>query len=153
MIGFNEINANDAWIEMKKVFWTSFIPDDYAKYKQTVEWCLEIENTQRKHLEEFTSIVIKEEKNFNQEQLYNKYKQVLEDYEVAKHNTKDVAISYEGLVNSRPLLSSYSNILIIVYISYKQYANIMGRDVYSWKAYLTIIRLIIKKLLRDVGGR
>lgn len=144
---------NDAWIEMKKAFWTSFIPQDFEKYKETVEWCLEIENTQKRYLEEFTGMVVREQTNPNQEQLYGTYKDILEGYEIAKHNAKEIAMTYETLVNSRPLLSSYSNILIIVYISYKQYANIIGREVYSWKAYLSIIRMIIKKLLRDVGGK
>ena len=138
---------------MKKLFWQAFIPEDYEKYTDTIHWCFEIEERRKNFLDQFAKMVIKEDKCLNQEQVSKKYKGILEGYDFAKDDTKEMAINYENLVNSRPLLSSYSNILIIVYQSFKQYANLVGRHVYTWKFYLALIRMIIKKLLRDISNR
>ena len=152
-LGFNELNLSDAWIEMKKIFWEAFIPEDSEKYHNTIHWCFEIEERRRVFLEDFVKLVNKEQQNLSQEQILKKYKPILEGYNLARDETKEMAANYENLVNSRPLLSSYSNILIIVFQSYKQYFNLVGRRGYTWKHYLSIIKMIIKKLLRDISGR
>ncbi len=48
------------------------------------------------------------------------------------------------------MLSSYSNVISIMFQSLKKVAKITGTVTYSWKAYLSMVDAILEKIMREL---
>jgi hypothetical protein len=147
------MNLTDGWIEIKRVFWEVFMPDELEKCNEITESCLKVSKSRDIWKENFNKLLASKEKNFNKDATFREYMSQTQKYEKITMESKELSEAYENIINAQPLLSSYSNILTLLYFSLKQYSNLSNRKVYTWKLYLRLIEMVTKKLLRDLTSK
>lgn len=54
------------------------------------------------------------------------------------------------MINEHPLLASYSNIFLILFLSLKELSKRTRDATYTWKIYLKMLDMIIAKIIRDL---
>jgi len=54
------------------------------------------------------------------------------------------------MINEHPLLASYSNIFVILYLSLKELSKRTKEMTYTWRIYTKMLDMIIAKIIRDL---
>ena len=149
----NELNIEDAWVELKGMLVRIFKVEDYRKVSEYRELYINSKLELMAKQKEVERLVGVPDKNFGQRSLFEKYERELKTLEELQDVSREFYSLHENFFNDFPLLSTYSNILTLLYHSLTQFGNLMGTNVYSWFQYSRICEAIAQKLLRELSNK
>lgn len=155
IINANQLNKNEAWIEIKEVLLKHFLPDNYSKLilirSQLIKLKQVICNLERNYEDIITGLELTDDTDEGTVFEYlNMLRSITERLKCSHEEYHSYNTAFHGIVNEHPLLASYSNIFVILYASLKELTRITGEITYSWKIYIKLIDMIIAKIIRDL---
>jgi deoxyadenosine/deoxycytidine kinase len=73
-----------------------------------------------------------------------------EDLQMAEEDFNEYSQMFHAMINEHPLLASYSNIFVILYLSLKELSKRTREVTYTWRVYTKMLDMIIAKIIRDL---
>ena len=74
----------------------------------------------------------------------------MEDIRFYEDEKKTLNDMFQQLLSAHPLLSSYSNVISILYQTLKKLSKVTGIVTYSWKTFLSMVDMIVDKTVREL---
>lgn len=84
---------------------------------------------------------------------YSSLKQSVEDIKFYNEEKKFLNSQFQMILADQPLLSSYANVISVMFTSLKKLSKVTGEVTYSWKTFLSIVDQILSKTLRELTAR
>jgi hypothetical protein len=142
------LNKNEAWIELKLILLKHFLPEHSQRIQVVISQIQTLKEklkTLHRHL-------------FNPGGLYlsldTRVPEVAiscyEDLQMAEEDFNEYSQMFHAMINEHPLLASYSNIFVILYLSLKELSKRTREVTYTWRIYTKMLDMIIAKIIRDL---
>jgi hypothetical protein len=77
-------------------------------------------------------------------------KQSVEDIKFFNEEKKYLNEAFQHMLADHPLLSSYANVISVMFQSLKKLSKITGEVTYSWSTFLSIVDQIMAKSVREL---
>jgi len=74
----------------------------------------------------------------------------VEDIRFFEDEKKVLNDNFQHVLASHPLLSSYANVVSIMFQALKKVGKVAGVVTYSWKSYLRIVDSVLEKIMREL---
>ena len=84
---------------------------------------------------------------------YSSLKQSVEDIKFYNEEKKFLNSQFQMILADQPLLSSYANVISVMFTSLKKLSKVTGEVTYSWTTFLSIVDQILSKTLRELTVR
>jgi predicted nuclease with TOPRIM domain len=84
---------------------------------------------------------------------YSSLKQSVEDIKFYNEEKKFLNSQFQMILADQPLLSSYANVISVMFTSLKKLSKVTGEVTYSWTTFLSIVDQILSKILRELTAR
>ena len=84
---------------------------------------------------------------------YSSLKQSVEDIKFYNEEKKFLNSQFQMILADQPLLSSYANVISVMFTSLKKLSKVTGEVTYSWTTFLSIVDQILSKTLRELTAR
>jgi len=73
-----------------------------------------------------------------------------EDLQMAEEDFNEYSQMFHSMINEHPLLASYSNIFVILFLSLKELSKRTREVNCTWRVYTKMLDMIIAKIIRDL---
>jgi len=84
---------------------------------------------------------------------YSTLKQSVEDIKFYNEEKKYLNSQFQMILADQPLLSSYANVISVMFTSLKKLSKVTGEVTYSWTTFLSIVDQILSKTLRELTAK
>lgn len=121
------LGTNSAWIDIKELMLKHFLPEECQALKDVKDKILRLERHRsqiRKNFE--NAFLIASQETLQKISEYSLLKQSVEDIRYFEDEKKTLNETFQRVLSSRPLLSSYSNVITIMYLSLKKLSKMTG---------------------------
>ncbi len=81
---------------------------------------------------------------------YSSLKQSVEDIKFYNEEKKYLNEQFQMILADQPLLSSYANVISVMFTALKKLSKVTGEVTYSWSTFLSIVDQILSKTLREL---
>ena len=141
------------WIDLKLVLMRVFKQGDIDKAQEYKDLYIASKAKLAMGGQKIDKLLARPEKNFSSKPVFDAYEMELRTYEEVQDFSKELYSLRESLLHEYPIMSTYCNILCLLYHSLSQFGNLAGVHVYSWFQYVRICEAISRKLLRDITNK
>ena len=153
LCNLNNKNTDEDWIDLKLVLMKVFKQGDIDKAQEYQDLYIASKAKLALSQQKIDKLLSRPEKNFSQKSVFDAYETELRAYEEIQDFSKELFSMRENLLHEYPIMSTYCNILCLLYHSLFQFGNLAGISVYSWFQYVRVCEAISRKILRDITNK
>jgi hypothetical protein len=141
------LNKNEAWIELKLILLKHFLPEHSQRIQVVISQIKTLKGklkTLQRHL--FSPGGLYLTLDSRMQEAITCY----EDLQMAEEDFNEYSQMFHSMINEHPLLASYSNIFVILFLSLKELSKRTREVTYTWRVYTKMLDMIIAKIIRDL---
>jgi uncharacterized protein (UPF0335 family) len=142
---------NTAWIDIKEVMLKHFAPEECAKLQEIKERIRRLESHKNKVNKNFeNAFLVANQDTLQRLHEYSSLKQSVEEIRYFEEEKRILNQTFKEVLSSHPLISSYANVISIMFQSLKKLSKICGIVTYSWRLFMSIIDQVFSKAVKEL---
>lgn len=131
---------NTAWIDIKELMLKHFSPEECVRLKEIKERIRRLEGHKNKVNKSFeNAFLVANQETLQRLNEYSMLKQSVEEIRYFDEEKRALNETFKEVLSRHPLLSSYANVISIMFQSLKKLSKICGIVTYSWRLFISII--------------
>ena len=140
-------------MEIKEILLKHFIPENYQLLKQIQTNLKGYESKKHELNKTFESEFQRsDEDTLQSKSEYNALKASIESIMQANEEKGNYKQEMEVLINQYSLLSTYSEVLVLMFQSLKSVSKLMHEVTYSWQQFKDILDSVVAKIVKDLSA-